>query len=220
MLLKRKGFEIRLGCHVLGLDYDRPAKRVAGVRYVDLVTGEEYEQSAEVVVLAAFTMTNTRFAALSRIGAPYDPVNDRGVVGKNFCYQTMSASDVFFKDQWINPFLAAGSTGYHVDEYNNDNFDHTGLGFLGGANIGAGVSMAGRSESTGAARHPTLGHASGSRRTLSGTRTPLSSAPRGVAIRTATITWTSIRLYGRLWPATLTHDVRLSARTSSRCPNG
>ena len=43
------------------------------MRYLDLLTGEEYEQPADVVVLAAFTMTNTRLLLLDGIGTPYDP---------------------------------------------------------------------------------------------------------------------------------------------------
>ena len=139
MLLERKGFEIRLQTHVLGVNYDKSARRVAGVRYVDLVSGEEYEQPADVVVLGAFTMSNTRFLLLDGIGKPYDPGMRTGVVGKNFCYQTNSAVNVFFKDRWINPFLASGSTGTVIDEFNNDNFDHTGLGFFGGGGISANV---------------------------------------------------------------------------------
>ncbi|HEV2685552.1 MAG TPA: GMC family oxidoreductase, partial [Actinomycetota bacterium] len=73
------------------------------------------------------------------IGKPYDPKTGSGVVGKNFCYQTNSSVNVFFKDRWINPFLAAGSTGTVIDEFNNDNFDHAGLGFLGGGGISANV---------------------------------------------------------------------------------
>lgn len=139
MLLQRKGFEIRLGTQVLGLDYDRAARRVRGVRYLDLLSGEEYEQPAEMVVLAAFTMSNTRLLLLSGIGEAYDPVRNRGGVGSNFCYQTGAGVSVFFKDRWINPFMASGSTATVIDEFNNDNFDHGGLGFLGGAYISAGV---------------------------------------------------------------------------------
>jgi gluconate 2-dehydrogenase alpha chain len=139
MLLQRKGFEIRLRCDVLGLDYDRKAKRVTAVRYVDLMTGEEYEQAADVVVLAAFTMSNTRLLLLGGIGRPYDMRTGTGVVGKNFCYQTNSSVNVFFKDHWINPFLASGSTAMVIDEFNNDNFDHAGLGFLGGGGTYANV---------------------------------------------------------------------------------
>ena len=139
MLLQRKGFEIRLRSHVLGINHDKRAKRVTGVRYVDLVTGEEYEQPADVVVLSAFTMSNTRLLLLDGIGKAYDPKTGTGVVGKNFCYQTNSGVNVFFKDRWINPFLSSGSTGTAIDEFNNDNFDHAGLGFLGGGGISANV---------------------------------------------------------------------------------
>jgi gluconate 2-dehydrogenase alpha chain len=139
LLRSRPGFEIRTHAHVLHVDYDRGAKRATGVRYLDLNSGQECEQPADVVVLAAFTMTNTRLLLLDAIGSPYDPVNLRGVVGKNFCYQPLSGVPVFFRDRWINPFLASGSTGTLIDEFNNDNFDHAGLNFLGGASIGASV---------------------------------------------------------------------------------
>jgi gluconate 2-dehydrogenase alpha chain len=139
MLEQRKGFEIRLRSHVLGVDYDRQSKRATGVRYVDLVSGQEYLQPADMVVLAAFTMSNARFLLLDRIGTPYDPATGTGVVGKNFCYQANASVNVFFKDRWINPFLSTGSTGTVIDDFNNDNFDHTGLGFLGGGGISANV---------------------------------------------------------------------------------
>lgn len=139
MLMKRPQFELRLRAHVLGVAYDAAARRVSGVRYVDLHDGREYEQPADVVVLGAFTMTNTRLLLLDRIGKAYDAASGQGVVGRNFCYQTGSGLDLFYGSRWINPFLAAGSTGTVIDDLNNDNFDHTGLGFLGGASITAGV---------------------------------------------------------------------------------
>jgi gluconate 2-dehydrogenase alpha chain len=40
---------------------------------------------------------------------------------------------VFFKDKVMNPFIGAGALASVVDEFNSDNFDHTGLGFIGGA---------------------------------------------------------------------------------------
>jgi len=140
MLLKRPSFELRLRCHVLEVEYDRQAKRVRGVRYVDLMTGEEYEQPADIVVLASFTMSNTKYLLMSGIGQPYDPTNGSGVVGKNFCHQMMSGVNVFFKDRWINPFLASGASQTCVDEFNEDNFDHTGLGFFGGGYIYSNVT--------------------------------------------------------------------------------
>jgi len=86
-------------------------------------------------VLAAFTMTNTRLLLLSEICERYDARTSRGVVGKNFCHQTMGTVNVFFKDRWINPFLASGASQTVIDEWNNDNFDHSGLGFFGGGHI-------------------------------------------------------------------------------------
>ncbi|HEY0748132.1 MAG TPA: GMC family oxidoreductase [Steroidobacteraceae bacterium] len=139
MLKQRKNFEVRLNCHVVGLTYDRVGKRVTGVRYVDRLTGQEYEQPADVVMLGAFTMSNTRLLLTNKIGKPYDPVSQTGVVGKNFCYQLGGGVTLFMKDKWFNPFLAAGSTQTAIDEFNNDNFDHTGLGFLGGAGIFAAM---------------------------------------------------------------------------------
>lgn len=140
VLLQRPNFELRLRSHVLGVDYDRKAKRVRGVRYVDLITGEEFEQPADVVVLASFTMSNTKYLLMSNIGKPYDPKTGEGVVGKNFCHQTMSGVTAFFKDRWLNPFLAAGSSQTCIDEFNEDNFDHSGLGFFGGGYIYANVT--------------------------------------------------------------------------------
>jgi gluconate 2-dehydrogenase alpha chain len=140
MLIKRPQFELRLRSHVLGIDYDSDAKRVRGVRYVDLITGEEFEQPADVVVLASFTMSNTKYLLTSNIGRPYDPKTGEGVVGKNFCLQTMSGVNVFFKNRWLNPFLASGSSLTCIDEFNEDNFDHTGLGFFGGGYISASVT--------------------------------------------------------------------------------
>lgn len=139
MLMKRKGFEIRLRAHVLGLTYDKAGRKVTGVHYVDLMTGKEYEQPADVVMLGAFTMTNTKLLLTSRIGRPYDPATNSGVVGKNFCYQANSGVSLFMKDQWFNPYLATGSTQTYMDDWNNDNFDHAGLGFIGGGGIGASM---------------------------------------------------------------------------------
>jgi gluconate 2-dehydrogenase alpha chain len=140
MLLKRKGFEIRLNSHVLGIDYDAAARQVRGVRFIDLVTSEEFYQPADIVILAAFTMTNTRLLLTSAIGQPYDSVTRRGVVGKNFCYQVMSNVPVFFKDRWINPFFASGASQTVIDEFNGDNFDHSALGFHGGGYVYANVT--------------------------------------------------------------------------------
>ena len=70
MLRTRPSFELRTRAQVLHLGYDRRAKRATGVHYLDLNSGEQYEQPADVVVTAAFTMTNTRLLLLGGIGEP------------------------------------------------------------------------------------------------------------------------------------------------------
>ncbi len=139
-LARQARFELRPHSQVLAVDYDRAAGRVRGVRYLDLATGEECHQPADAVVLAGFTMTNTRLLLAGGIGRRYDPATGGGVVGRNFCFQTNSGIPIFMRDRWINPFLAAGCTVTCIDEFNDDNFDHTGLGFLGGGYIGCGVT--------------------------------------------------------------------------------
>src|SRR6202012_3211359 len=110
MLAGRKGFEVRLRCQVLDIVYDAAGKKVTGVRYIDLMSGQQYEQPADVVILGAFTMTNAKLLLTSKIGRPYDPLTNTGVVGKNFCYQANSNVALFMKDKWFNPFLGGGST--------------------------------------------------------------------------------------------------------------
>ena len=135
----------------------RSASRACAISTCE--TGDEIEQPADVVVLSAFTFTNTKLLLLGRIGEPYDPATRRGVVGKNFCHQTNSSINVFYKDRWINPFMAAGSSQTILDEFNGDNFDHTGLGFLGGAYIFNNTTN-GRPiiDATAAAGHAAVGH--------------------------------------------------------------
>jgi gluconate 2-dehydrogenase alpha chain len=104
---------------------------------------EEFFQPAAIVILSAYILQNVRLLLLSGIGQPYDPQTGEGVVGKNYAYQTMSSVNVFFDDKIINPFIGAGALATVIDDFNGDNFDHSGLGFIGGAYI-AGMITGGR----------------------------------------------------------------------------
>ena len=79
---------------------------------------------------------------LSSIGKPYDPQTGQGVVGRNYAYQTTSGVSLILKDKILNPFIATGAHGMMIDDYNGDNFDHSGLGFVGGGYMGAGQTGA------------------------------------------------------------------------------
>jgi gluconate 2-dehydrogenase alpha chain len=136
VLMRKDNFELRTGSEVTRINLDPSGKRAVSVTYVDL-QGEEYEQPADLVILCAYVLHNVHLLLLSGIGQPYNPSTGEGVVGKNYAYQIVSSVDVFFDDKIINPFVGAGALGMAIDEFNGDNFDHTGLGFIGGGYIAA-----------------------------------------------------------------------------------
>ncbi|HEY1980404.1 MAG TPA: GMC family oxidoreductase, partial [Xanthobacteraceae bacterium] len=129
-LLADPKFELRTYAQVKELVYDKAARKVRAVRYIDLRTGEEYEQPAGIVVLGAYVFNNALLMLTAGIGEPYDYKTGKGTVGKNYCYQVGAGNvTVFFDNKEINPFMAAGAHGVLIDDFNGDNFDHAGLGF-------------------------------------------------------------------------------------------
>ncbi len=142
VLLADDRFELRTHANVKELVYDKQAKKVKAVRYVDLRSGEEYEQPAGIVILGAYVFNNALLMMQAGIGEQYDPVSGKGALGRNYCYQLSGNNvQVFFEDKEINPFMASGASfGMSIDDFNGDNFDHSGLGFFGGAWISAGTS--------------------------------------------------------------------------------
>ncbi len=134
-LMRRPNFTLKPGCEVLKVELDPSRKRATGVTYVD-EQGKTQTQSAEIVILAAYSLHNVRLMLHSGIGTPYDPMTGKGTVGKNYAYQITSSVSVFFDDKLMNPFIGAGALGMIIDDFNGDNFDHSGLGFIGGGYIG------------------------------------------------------------------------------------
>jgi gluconate 2-dehydrogenase alpha chain len=135
--LANKNFELRTRAYVLRVEWDRQAKLATGVTYMD-AQGQENFQPANMVVLCAFAHHNPILMLQSGIGEPYNPETRIGAVGRNYTYQTMSSVTVFYDQSTrINPFMGAGALGTAIDDYNNGSFDHSGLGFVGGAYIAA-----------------------------------------------------------------------------------
>jgi gluconate 2-dehydrogenase alpha chain len=137
VLVRKSNFSARDNSEVLRIDLDRSGKRATGVTFVD-TAGSEWEQPADLVILSAYSMFNVQLLLLSKIGRPYDPVANTGVIGRNFTHQCMSSVDGFFdKDKFnFNPFIASGAIGMCIDEFNGDNTDHGPLGFVGGGYLG------------------------------------------------------------------------------------
>ena len=139
VLMADPRYELRTHAYVSRLLYDKAAKKVRGVAYIDRKTGEEIEQPAEMVVLSGYTFNNVGLMLGAGIGEPYDPATGKGVVGKNYCFQVNANLPIFVDDE-INPFIGTGVTPAAIDDFQGDNFDHAGLGFFGGGFIAPTVS--------------------------------------------------------------------------------
>ena len=135
-------FELRTRAFVSKLIYDRAAKRVTGVIYTDMKTGEEFEQPAGLVVLSAYVFGNTQLLIYSGISEPYDARTGRGLVGKNYCYQYEAQATAFFENKELNPYMGSPGGAMIWDDFNGENFDHSGLGFFGGGYVRGGSGAA------------------------------------------------------------------------------
>jgi len=135
---RHDNFELRHRANVRRVLYDEDENRATGVLYMDENSGEEFEQPADVVVLAAFAFSNNRLLMLSDIGEQYDPETQEGTLGRNFNGQYNHAfhgATGFFENEKFNLYMGAGALGATLSDYAADNFDHTDLDFLGGGAI-------------------------------------------------------------------------------------
>ncbi|HZM45908.1 MAG TPA: GMC family oxidoreductase [Burkholderiales bacterium] len=139
--MRNPNFELRTHSWVTKVLKD--GNRVTGVTYTNVLTGEEYEQPAGIVLLNAYAINNVHLMLLSGIGTPYDPAAQKGVVGKNYCYQTGVSANLFFEGRNFNPFMAAGGSNWTADDFNiNLDFDRAPHGFIGGYSMGSGFNTA------------------------------------------------------------------------------
>jgi gluconate 2-dehydrogenase alpha chain len=139
--MRNPNFELRTHSWVTRVLKD--GKRVTGVTYTNILTGEEYEQPAGIVLLTAYAINNVHLMLLSGIGEPYDPATQKGIIGKNYCYQTGVGANLFFEGRNFNPFMSAGGSNWTADDFNiNWNFDRSPHGFVGGYNVGSGFNTA------------------------------------------------------------------------------
>jgi gluconate 2-dehydrogenase alpha chain len=107
-----------------------------GVAY--LKDGRRHEQRSAVVLLAGFVYENVRLLLLSRSPQhPHGLANGNGAVGRHFSTHTFRISFAEFGTREMNTWSGATGQTIAVDDFNADNFDHTGLDFIGGGRIAA-----------------------------------------------------------------------------------
>ncbi len=107
---------------------------VSGVSYVR--NREEFFQPAKAVLLGGYTYENSRVLLLSKSAAYRNGLsNNHGQVGKHFFahYQTGTVTALFPFD--VNIWYGLPAQGITVDDFADDAYDHTGLGFVGGTSL-------------------------------------------------------------------------------------
>jgi gluconate 2-dehydrogenase alpha chain len=133
--LKTKNLAIFERSHVTRI---RPGDaKVTGVEY--LRDGQAYFQPAKVVLLASYTYENVRLLLLSKSKAwPSGLSNNRGQVGKHYIghWNGRECYALFPFD--LNVWYGADAQAVVVNNWADDNFDHSGLGFIGGASLTVG----------------------------------------------------------------------------------
>jgi gluconate 2-dehydrogenase alpha chain len=106
---------------------------VTGVTYVKNKT--TFFQPAKAVLVGTYMYENVRLALISKSKAfPNGLSNNAGQVGRHYIGHGLGAASVsaLFSGQRLNRY--SGTIGQYtaVDEWDADNFDHSGLGFISG----------------------------------------------------------------------------------------
>lgn len=116
--------------------------RAAGVEYRD-ESGELQLQPAGVVIVATYTYENVRLLLLSTTQMfPDGLANNNGQVGRYYMAPSYPGATGVFPGMTLNQMSGAGSQAASIDDFNGDNFDDTGLGFIRGGVLAAGMAEA------------------------------------------------------------------------------
>ncbi|MBV9491311.1 MAG: GMC family oxidoreductase, partial [Verrucomicrobia bacterium] len=132
--LATKHLEVITQATATSIAVDDRSGRVTGVIFVK--AGREFFQPADVVLLASYTYENARLLLLSKSRAfPNGLSNNGGQVGRHYLshFQTAPVSALFPFD--LNTWYGLPAQGVAVDNWADDNFDHSGLDFIGGGNL-------------------------------------------------------------------------------------
>jgi len=145
-------FKLLTGTMVYRVNSD-DSGRATGVSYYG-PDGSENTIEADVVILATFIYDNTRLLLLSKTGKfPNGLANSSGQLGKHLMAHIGARVFAAFDDRYVNIYMGPSAQKHSLDDFNADNFDHSGLGFMRGAQvsvtpadleagpIGAAVSM-------------------------------------------------------------------------------
>jgi len=128
-----KRLEVVTEAVVTTIEVDRNG-RARGVNY--LKGGMEYFQPAAVVLLASYVYENVRLLLVSKSAAfPNGLSNNGGQVGRHYFSHNQQAPVTALFPHDLNTWYGLPAQGVAVDEWADDNFDHSTLDFIGGGNL-------------------------------------------------------------------------------------
>ena len=126
---------IQTGCRVLRVTTDSRG-HASGVDYI-AQDGTRAHLAAPIVILSAYTFENVRLLLLSASDMfPAGLANRNGQVGKYFACKQLPRTLGILPGRTVNRFTGPSAQGVLIDDFLSDNFDHTGLNFVGGASMG------------------------------------------------------------------------------------
>src|ERR1700731_4535409 len=112
--------------------------RATGVSYYG-PDGSDNTIEAEIVILTPFIYDNTRLLLLSRTEKfPNGLANSSGQVGKHLMAHMMAKVFAAFDDRYVNVYMGPSAQKHTIDDFNGDNFDHSGLSFIRGSQVSIG----------------------------------------------------------------------------------
>jgi gluconate 2-dehydrogenase alpha chain len=132
--LKTGNVDIRINTKVFRIDTDG-AGQATGVSYFT-PEGAVKQQRARVVILSGFVFENSRLLLLSGNDDGRGLANLSGAVGRGLCGHGDVRTIGLFDNYIVNNFIGPNTAAIRMDDYNGNNFDHTGLGFIRGAALG------------------------------------------------------------------------------------
>ena len=131
-------FKLITGAMCYRVNSDNSGK-VTGVSYYGPDRSDNTIE-ADLVIVAPFIYDNTRLMLLSKTDKfPNGLANSSGHLGKHIMAHMMASVFVTFDDRYVNNFMGPSAQKHTIDDFNADNFDHSGLGFIRGAQLSIGT---------------------------------------------------------------------------------
>lgn len=127
--------QIRSRHHEPGPSQSNDQGQITGVEYLD-ESGDLQVQPAGLVILSTYVYENVRLMLLSSSNAfPKGLANYNGQVGQHYMSHIYVGSQGHFPGKKLNLFSGSSGQATAMDDLNDDNFDHTDLGFIRGGVI-------------------------------------------------------------------------------------